>query len=88
MNRDEWIAAYEPKTNGFGELIRYDVVEDIDFVTSQPESYVWTEIWDFDSERPWLVGGCVLDENGGLSWYVCNKPWSADQLDPVEWNEE
>ena len=88
MDKDEWVARYNPLRDSSGEFVTYDVVEDLDFIQSQDEKKVWTEIWDFDSEQPFLVGGCVLDENGGISWYLCNEPWSEDDLDVVEWEED
>ena len=87
MNKEIWIETYQPRKNPDGTFEQFDVVEDLDFISSIEDKYVWTEIWDFDGERPWLVTGCVLDENGGLSWYVCDKPWESDQI-LVEWDED
>ncbi|CAN2187794.1 hypothetical protein MCELANE86_00470 [Candidatus Nanopelagicaceae bacterium] len=87
MNKEIWVETYQPRTNPDGTFKHFDVVEDLDFISSIEDEYVWTEIWDFDSERPWLVSGCVLDENGGLSWYVCDKAWEGDQI-LVEWDED
>lgn len=87
MNKAEWVLEYNPKLDSNGNLIQFDVVDDIDFISSLDESLVWTEIWDFDSERPWLIPGCTQDEDGGISWYVCNKPW-VDNGIVIEWEED
>ena len=78
---------YEPLVDENGNPISYDVVEDLAFITDQNENLVWTEMWDFDSNQPYLVGGCVLDQNGGLAWYLCKKPWLESGLDVVQWGE-
>lgn len=88
MDKQEWTIKYQPILDANGNLVSYDVVEDLDFIKSQDENLVWTEMWDFDSEQPYLVGGCVLDENGGIAWYLCRKPWSESDLDVVQWEED
>lgn len=88
MDRTEWIATYEPLIDRSGNLISYDVVEDLEFIKSQNENLVWTEMWDFDSEQPYLFGGCILDEDGGITWYLCKKPWSESNVNIVEWTED
>lgn len=87
MDKDEWILRYRPLLHPDGEFVTYDVVEDLKLIETQDEKKIWTEIWDFDSEQPFLVGGIVLDENGGILWYVCENSWSEDDLDIVEWEE-
>ena len=88
MDRNSWIQTYKPKLNVDGTLIQFDVLEDLEFISGMANEYVWSEIWDFDSERPWLVSGCVLDENGGLSWYLCEEPWVGSDLILIEWEED
>jgi hypothetical protein len=51
MDRSEWRAAYRPKLDYAGYLRVHDVVNDIDFIEKLDPSKVWSEIWDFDSER-------------------------------------
>jgi hypothetical protein len=88
VDRNSWIQTYKPKLNVDGTLIQFDVIDDLEFVSGIANEFVWSEIWDFDSERPWLVSGCVLDENGGLSWYICEKPWESSDLILIEWEED
>jgi hypothetical protein len=88
MNKADWIMKYRPLVNKSGELISYDVVEDLEFIGQQDSNKVWTEMWDFDSETPFLVAGCVLDEDGGLAWYLCNLAWVEDDWDVVQWVED
>jgi hypothetical protein len=88
MDKSEWMTMYQPRMDSEGGLFQFDVVEDLSMILEIGDEYIWTEIWDFDSERPWLISGCVLDENGGLSWYVCDKPWTGDQSLLVEWEED
>ena len=88
MDKNSWIQTYKPKLNVDGTLIQFDVIDDLEFVSGIANEFVWSEIWDFDSERPWLVSGCVLDENGGLSWYICEKPWEGSDLILIEWEED
>lgn len=88
MDKNSWVQTYKPKVNVDGTLIQFDVIDDLEFVSGIANEFVWSEIWDFDSERPWLVSGCVLDENGGLSWYICEKPWESSDLILIEWEED
>jgi len=88
MTKDAWIKTYSPKVNQDGSLAQFDVLEDLEFISGMANEYVWSEIWDFDSERPWLVSGCVLDENGGLSWYLYEEPWVGSDLILIEWEED
>ncbi len=87
LDKSEWIARYNPLRDSSGEFITYDVVEDLEFINGQDQENIWTEIWDFDSEKPFLVAGCVLDENGGILWYLCKEPWSEEDMNVVEWEE-
>jgi hypothetical protein len=88
VDKNSWVQTYKPKVNVDGTLIQFDVIDDLEFVSGIANEFVWSEIWDFDSERPWLVSGCVLDENGGLSWYICEKPWESSDLILIEWEED
>lgn len=92
MDLQEWIKLYEPIIDGAGKIVSYDVVDDLEFIQQHDEENVWSEIWDFDSELPLLVPGCVLDENGGLQWIITKNPWSGDFSDLIvflegeDWN--
>ena len=88
MNKNDWIEIYQPILNVNGEPIQFDVLEDLEEISNIPEEFIWSEIWDFDSERPWLVSGQVLDENGGLSWYQCEVPWVGSEQILIEWEED
>jgi hypothetical protein len=79
---------YKPRFDLGGELIQFNVIDDLEFISGISNEFIWSEIWDFDSERPWLVSGCVLDENGGLSWYLCDEPWVGSDLILIEWEED
>ena len=83
MELIDWVATYYPMSDPDGNLIYYDVVEDVSFIESLDECLVWTEIWNFDSELPLLYPGVIADENGGLRWFVCNKPWSGNSGDLI-----
>jgi hypothetical protein len=74
MDKQQWIDTYKPKQNQAGELIAFDVVKDLDFIKSQDERFVWSEIWDYDSDSPLLASGLTLDEDGAGVWYVCEVP--------------
>jgi hypothetical protein len=88
MDKAEWIEKYEPLVDQSGQLISFDVVDDLEFINQQDANKIWTEMWDFDSESPFLVAGCVLDENGGMAWYLCNQAWLEDDWDVVQWEED
>ena len=83
MDRNEWIEAYQPERDAQGNLIAYDVVEDIAFIERQDQSQIWTEVWNFDSELPLLVRGCVSDEDGGLRWFICKNPAVGEHEDLI-----
>jgi hypothetical protein len=92
MELSEWISLYQPNKDSDGNLVSYDVVEDVSFIDEQDESFVWTEMWNSDSELPLLYPGCVPDDGGGLQWFVCKNPWSGDSMDLIvfldseDWN--
>ena len=88
MKKEEWIQKYEPHRDASGNVVIYDIIENLDFIQSQKEENIWTEIFDFDSDQSILVGGVILDEDGGLTFYVCDKPWSKGEIDIVEWDED
>lgn len=88
MDKKEWIETYKPKVDAEGNLITYDVVDDLDFIQSQDEKYVWSEIWDFDTDSPLLTSGLILDEDGASIWYLCEVPVPEGLPVVLEWEDE
>jgi len=81
---DEWLAKYKPiknPTNDWGgDYSAFETFSpDVDFVWSQPENLVWTEI-DGD-------GGCYLVAGKAyvnrIQYYVCEVPWEENVEDVV-----
>ena len=86
MNKSDWIEKYKPHKDKAGAVMVYDILEDLEFIKTQDEKKVWTEIFDFDLDQTLLVGGIVLDKDGGIAFYLTEIPWSDSNQEIVEWD--
>ena len=73
----EWRAKYRPKMNPSDGSDCYAPGEE-DVVLENPEVNIWTEIWDWDENTPLMTSGFITEDQGAISWYICEIPWEGD----------
>lgn len=73
----EWRAKYRPSINPSNGYDCY-MPGDEEKVLKNPEVNIWTEIWDWDENSPLMASGFLTEEQGAISWYVCEVPWEGD----------
>ena len=81
MDFEEFVETYKPITNHIDEHASFDGLmfetygDDLEFVTQQPNSCVWTEL-DGD-DGVYIVTGYHLANR--ISYYVTELPWTDDE---------
>ena len=86
MTYDYWIDTYQPKLNTSndwgGDYSAYETYgPELDYVSSQPNNLVWTEV-DGD-EGIYLISG--MHYVNRIQYFVCAVPWDDDMIEiPVQ----
>jgi hypothetical protein len=83
----QWRKKYRPKLNPADGMDCYTPGEE-EIVLEFEDSYIWSEIWDWDAQTPLMVSGFVSEEDGAISWYVCEIPWQGEQQLSAEKSED
>lgn len=74
---EEWRAKYRPKTSLPNGYNNYSPGEE-ETVLKNPVQNIWSEIWDWDNETPLMASGFFTEEQGAISWYICEVPWEGE----------
>jgi hypothetical protein len=83
----EWRKKFRPKLNPTTGFDCYTPGEE-DIVLENDDTFIWTEAWDWDSNIPYMSSGFMTEEDGAISWYVCEIPWEGDVLLIAEKSED
>jgi hypothetical protein len=73
----QWRKKYRPTINPSNGYDSYSPGEE-EIVLKNPVQNIWTEIWDWEEEAPLLASGFFTEEQGAISWYICEVPWEGD----------
>lgn len=65
----EWTDKYKP----------IECIAEEELAIEVDEKYIWTEKWDWDNDRPFLVSGFLGEDHDAVSWYRCEVPWEGDE---------
>ena len=75
---DEWRSKFRPTQNPANGYDCYTPGEE-EVVLKFPNEKIWTELWDWDEETPLLASGFFTEDQGAISWYVCEVPWEGSE---------
>ena len=74
---NEWRQKYKPTVNPTDGSDCYVPGEE-EIVLTYEEQFIWTEIWDWDANTPLMVSGFLSEEEGAISWYICEVARNLD----------
>ena len=76
-----WREVFKPLKNPFeADSIRFQTenAEQEQYLSAQPDNTVWTQLWDWDDEKPLVVSGLNLfgpKSRDVMAYFVTEVPW-------------